>query len=185
MLGKHTESPGASRISSHRIVGKYQCVQSAGGTVQRAVALHRDMAQAGVVCLEFGLDEFVAIEIDESDFAMREMIPKTRLMQEQLRVAMMPGSFSNGNGSGSQAQERFGSGADQLSVSIDWSPRDVLHQVGLEQDGFPADVQIEKPDPLIDQLVELVGVLVRRKNYDSRTRRTEISRVFSPLEPRG
>ena len=42
LLGKHTESPGASRISSHRIVGKYQCVQSAGGSVQRAVALHRD-----------------------------------------------------------------------------------------------------------------------------------------------
>ncbi len=49
------------------------------------------MAQAGVVCLEFRLDEFVAIEIDEPDMAMREMIPKTRLMQEQLRVAMMPG----------------------------------------------------------------------------------------------
>jgi len=125
------------------------------------------VAQAGVVCLEFRLDEFVAIEIDEPDMAMREMIPKTRLMQEQLRVAMMPGALSNGNGSGSQAQERFGRGADQLSVSIDWSPRDVLHQVGLEQDGFPANVQIEEPEPVINQLVEFVGVLVRLKDRDS------------------
>ncbi len=42
LLRNHTESPGASRISSHRIVRKYQCVQSAGGAVQRTVALHRD-----------------------------------------------------------------------------------------------------------------------------------------------
>ena len=125
------------------------------------------MAQAGVVGLEFRLDEFVAIEIDEPDMAMREMIAKTRVMKEQIRVAMMTGAFSNGNGNSSQTQKRFGRGADQLSVSIHGSPRDVLHQVGLEPDGFPADVQIEKPDPLINLLVELVGVLVRRKNYDS------------------
>ena len=125
------------------------------------------MAQAGVVGLEFGLDEFVAIEIDEPDMAMREMIAKTRVMEEQIRVAMMPGAFSNGNGSGSQTQKRFGRGANQLSVSIYGSPGDVLHQVGLEQDGFPADVEVEEPEPLINQLVEFVGVLVRRKNCDS------------------
>jgi hypothetical protein len=125
------------------------------------------MAKAGVVGLEFRLDEFVAIEINESDFAMREMIPKTRLMQEQLRVAMMPGAFGNGNGSGSQLEKRLGRGTDQLGVSIHRFLGDVLHQVGLEQDGFPADVQVEEPEPLINQLVEFVGVLVRRKNCDS------------------
>ena len=98
---------------------------------------------------------------------MREMIPKTRLMQEQLRVAMMPRSFGNGNETGSQSQKRFGRGADQLSVSIHRSSGDVLHQVGLEKDGFPAKLQIEEPDPLINQLAESARVLVRRKNSDS------------------
>ena len=143
------------------------------------------MTQAGVAGLEFRLDELVAIEIDESDFAMREMIAKTRVMKEQIRVAMMTGAFSNGNGNSSQTQKRFGRGADQLSVSIHRSPGDVLHQVGLEQDGFPADVQLEEPEPLINQPVEFVGVLVRLKDRDSRTRRTEVSGVFSPLEPCG
>ena len=32
------------------------------------------MAQAGIVGLEFRLDEFVAIQIDEPDPAMREVI---------------------------------------------------------------------------------------------------------------
>ena len=135
--------------------------------------------------MEFRLDELVAIEIDEPDMAMREMIAKTRVMEKQIRVAMMPGALSNGNGSGSQAQERFGRGADQLSVSIHRFPGDVLHQVGLEKDRFPANVQIEEPEALINQLVEFVGVLVRLKDRDSRTRRTEVSGVFSPLEPRG
>jgi len=143
------------------------------------------MTQAGVAGLEFRLDELVAIEIDESDFAMREMIAKTRVMKEQIRVAMMTGAFSNGNGNSSQTQKRFGRGADQLSVSIHRSPGDVLHQVGLEKDGFPANVQIEEPEALINQLVEFVGVLVRLKDRDSRTRRTEVSGVFSPLQPRG
>ncbi len=125
------------------------------------------MAKAGIVGLEFRLDELVAIEIDEPDIAMREMIAKTRVMKEQIRVAMMPGAFSNGNGSGSQSEERFGRGADQLGVSIHRFFGDVLHQVGLEQDGFPADVQIEEPEPLINQLVEFVGVLVRLKERDS------------------
>jgi hypothetical protein len=125
------------------------------------------MAKTGVVGLEFCLDELVAIEIDEPDMAMREMIAKTRVMEEQIRVAMMPGAFSNGNGSGSQSEKRLGRGTDQLGVSIHGSPGDVLHQVGLEKDGFPTHVQIEEADPVINQLVESVGVLVRRKNSDS------------------
>ena len=99
--------------------------------------------------------------------AMREMIAKTRVMEEQIRVAMMPGAFSNSNGSGSQSEKRLGRGTDQLGVSIHGFLGDVLHQVGLEQDGFPADVQLEEPEPLINQLVEFVGVLVRRKNCDA------------------
>ena len=125
------------------------------------------MAKAGVVGLEFRLDELVAFEIDEPDMAMREMIAKTRVMEEQIRVAMMSGAFCNGNGSGSQSEKRLGRGTDQLGVSIHGFLGDVLHQVGLEQDGFPADVQVEEPEPLINQLVEFVGVLVRRKNCDS------------------
>src|SRR2546428_11558058 len=125
------------------------------------------MPKAGVVGLDFRLDEFVAIEIDEPYMAMREMIAKTRVMEEQIRVAMMPGAFSNGNGSGSQSEKRLGRGTDQLGVSIHGFLGDVLHQIGLEQDGFPADVQVEEPEPLINQLVEFVGVLVRRKNCDS------------------
>ena len=99
--------------------------------------------------------------------AMREMIAKTRVMEEQIRVAMMPGAFSNSNGSGSQSEKRLGRGTDQLGVSIHGFLGDVLHQVGLEKDGFPANVQIEEPDPPINQLVESAGVLVSRQNSDS------------------
>ena len=120
------------------------------------------MTQAGVAGLEFRLDEFVAIKIDETDVAMQELIAEARLMEEQFRVAMMTGAFSDGYGGGSQPQKGFGRGADQLRVRVHRSPWNVLHQIGLEQDGFSTDVQTEKPDPVINQLVEFVGVLVRR-----------------------
>ena len=125
------------------------------------------MAKAGVVGLEFRLDKLVAIEIDEPDVAMCEMVAKTRFLEEQLRIAMMAGAFSNSNGSGTKPQKSFRHSADQMSVSIHGSAGDVLHQVGLEQDGFPANVQIERPDSVINQLVEFVGVLVSWKNRDS------------------
>ena len=125
------------------------------------------MAQTGVVGLKFRLDEFVAIKIDKTDVAMQELIAEARLMEEQFCVAVMTGAFSDGYGSGSQPQKRFGRAADQLRVSIHGSAEDVLHQVGLEQDGFPANVQIERPDSVINQLVEFVGVLVSWKNRDS------------------
>ena len=120
------------------------------------------MAQSGVVGLEFCLNEFVAIKIDETDVAMQELIAEARLMEEQFRVAMMTGAFSDGYGGGSQPQKGFGCGADQVSVRVHRSPWNVFHQIGLEQDGFPTDVQAEKPYPVINQPVEFVGVLVRR-----------------------
>ena len=86
----------------------------------------------------------------------------------QIRVAVMTGVFSDGYGSGSQPQKRFGRAADQLSVSIHGSAEDVLHQVGFEQDGFTPNVQIERPDPVINQLFKAVGVLVSRKNRNAR-----------------
>ena len=126
------------------------------------------MAQAGVRGLQFRLDQFVTIEVHESNLAMREMIPEARLMEEQFRVAVMTGAFSDDYGSGSQPQKRFGRAADQLSVSIHGSAEDVLHQVGLEQDGSTPNVQIERPDPGINQLFKAVGVLVSRKNRNAR-----------------
>ena len=126
------------------------------------------MAQAGVRGLQFRLDQFVTIEVHEPDLAMREMIAEARLMEEQFCVAVMTGAFSDGYGSGSQPQKRFGRAADQLSVSIHGSAEDVLHQVGFEQDGFTPNVQIERPDPGINQLFKAVGVLVSRKNRNAR-----------------
>ena len=52
------------------------------------------MAQVRIVRLEFRLDEFVAIQIDEPDPAMRKVIAEARLMQKQLRIAMVTRSFT-------------------------------------------------------------------------------------------
>jgi hypothetical protein len=66
-----------------------------------------------------------------------------------------------------QSDEGFGSGTDELSVGVDGSFRDVFDDVGFEQNGFPADVQIEEPKPVVDELIEFVRVLVCVKDCDA------------------
>ena len=73
---------------------------------------------------------------------------------------MMPWAFGDGYGSGSQPEEGFGCGADQLRVRVHRFSWNVFDNVGLEQDRFSADVQIEEPESLVDQFVEFVRVLV-------------------------
>jgi hypothetical protein len=92
---------------------------------------------------------------------MVEVISKTRLKEKQFRVAVVTRALSNRNGTGSQPQKGFNGGADELSICIHWFVCDVLHKVGLEQNGLPADIQIEKPDAVVNKLVELFGVLIR------------------------
>ena len=125
------------------------------------------MAEAGIVRLKLGFDQLVAIEIHEPDLAMRKLIAKTRLMEEQIRVAMMPGAFGNGNGSRFESEKGFGRGADELRVGIHGFVWDVFDDVGFEQNGFPADVQIEEPEAVVNEFVEFVRVLVRVQDCDA------------------
>jgi hypothetical protein len=113
---------------------------------------------------------------------MDEMIPETRLKEEQFGVAVMTGTFSNRDGSGSQPQKRFDGGANELSVCIHGLVRDVLDKVGFEENGFPADIQIEKSNAVINKLVELFRILIRRENGDSRSGGSDISDELSAAE---
>src|SRR5207244_3505677 len=134
------------------------------------------------VRMQLDLCEFIAIEIHEPDPSMEEVIPKTRFKEKQLRVAMMTGAFSNRDGSCSQPQKGFSGGADELSVCIHRFACDVLHNVGFEQNGLPTDIQLERPDSVVNKLVELFGVLIRRENGDSRAGRSDISDELSAAE---
>src|SRR5438093_206199 len=113
---------------------------------------------------------------------MDEVIPKTRLKEKQFRVAVMPGAFSNRDGSGSQSQKGFNSSTNELSVCIHGLIRDVLDKVGFQQNGFPVDIQIEKSNAVVNKLVELFRVLVYRENGDSRSGRSDISDELSAAE---
>ena len=124
------------------------------------------MAETGIVGLKLRLDQFVAIEIDECDLAMRELIAETGLVEEQIRVAMMPWSFADGNGGRSESEEGFGRGTDELRIGVHRFSWNVFDDVGFQQNRFSADVQIEEPESLIDEFVEFVRVLVCMQDCD-------------------
>ena len=53
------------------------------------------IAKAGIVGLKLRFDQLITIEIHERDLAMRKLISEADLVQEQIRVAMMPWAFPN------------------------------------------------------------------------------------------
>jgi hypothetical protein len=53
-------------------------------------------AKAGIVGLELGFDEVVAIQVDKLDFAMPQLIGETSLVDKEICVSLMAGTFGDG-----------------------------------------------------------------------------------------
>jgi len=114
-----------------------------------------------------------------------KLIAEACLVKKKIRVAMVTGSFGNGHGGGSHAEEGFGRGAYELGIGVYRSSGDVFDQVGFEQDGFPTDVEIEESKTVVYQFIEFVRVSVGMKNCDTGAYWAEIARILWLLESHG
>ena len=61
---------------------------------------------------------------------------------------MMPRAFADDYRSCVKPEERFGGGADQLSIRVYGFPGDVCNDVGFEQNRLSADIEVEEPQYL-------------------------------------
>src|SRR5262245_5359132 len=116
---------------------------------------------------------------------MLDLIRETGLMNQESCVAMMTRPFSHNDRRGSESQECFSRGADELRVGVHWPSWNVFDDVGLKQDGFSANLQIEELKSLVNQFVEFVRVTICVQDRDARTFRAEIAGVLVPLESQG
>jgi len=91
------------------------------------------MAETGIPGLKFCFDQFVPIEIHESDLALGKLISEIRLVEEQIRVAMMARSFPDGDRGGIQTKEGLGCSADELCIRVHRLPRKVFNDIWLQQ----------------------------------------------------
>src|SRR5262249_2369625 len=98
---------------------------------------------------------------------MQELIGKAGCVNKEFDVAMMARPFSHGDRSCVTTQESFSRSANQLRVGVYWSTGNVFDDIGLEKNRFAADIQIEKADSPVDELVEFVRVPVRIQNGDT------------------
>jgi hypothetical protein len=98
------------------------------------------VTKAGIVGLKLCFGEFVAVEIDERNLAMQELIGKTRLVNKEFCVAVMARPFGHNDGCRSKPEEGFRRSTDELHVSVDWSSGNVFDDIRLEENGFPVDV---------------------------------------------
>src|ERR1051326_2023020 len=69
------------------------------------------VAETGIVGLKLRLDEFIAVEIHECDLALRELIAKSSLMDQEVRVSLMARAFADHYGCGIEPKESFRGGA--------------------------------------------------------------------------
>src|SRR5215510_8805799 len=116
---------------------------------------------------------------------MQEMINKPCLVNKELRIAMMTRSFSHNDGRGSEPQECFSRCTDELRIRVHWPSRNVFDDVGLKEDGFSANLQIEESKTSVDQFVEFVRVTICVQDRDARALRAEIARILALLESQG
>jgi hypothetical protein len=82
--------------------------------------------------LELCFDEFVAIEIDEGNLAMPELIGETGFINKELRVTMVTRSFGHHDRCSPKAQKGVCRTTDELSIGVHGSSRNVFDDVGLE-----------------------------------------------------
>src|SRR5262245_594198 len=94
------------------------------------------VTKTGIVCLELCFDEFVAIEIDEGNLSVQELIGEASFVNKEVCVAMMTRPFSHSDGCGAQSEEGFSCGADESWVGVHRSSGNVFDDVGFEQNGF-------------------------------------------------
>jgi hypothetical protein len=87
---------------------------------------------------------------------MQNLIRETGLINEKLCVAMMTRSFRYGDGCGAKPEECFSRGTDQLCVGVHRSSGNVFDDIGLEENRFPSDVQVEEGKSLVNECVESV-----------------------------
>ena len=76
------------------------------------------MSETRVVGLEFRLDEFVAVEIDERNLAVFELIGEAGCVQKKICVAMMTGSLRNDYRCGTEPEKSLGRRADNLRIGV-------------------------------------------------------------------
>ena len=118
------------------------------------------MAETGIVGLKLHFDEFIAVEIHECDLALRQLIAKSSLMDQEVRVSMMARAFADDYGCGIEPKESFRGGGYELRISVYRLSGNEFNDVGLQQNGFSADIQIEESDSPIQEIVEFVRVSI-------------------------
>jgi hypothetical protein len=112
------------------------------------------------------LAHVVPIQIYETQLAVPQLRFKAGLSGNEIRVSLVARSFRNNHGFRPEREENVGRGADQERVGVDFRSGDVLDQIGLEQDGFAAQLQPEQSQAVLDLLLQgsRVGVGVKDRH---------------------
>src|SRR5439155_1567138 len=77
LLGHHADGPSRHYVRSNGVVGENDLVHSSRSAVERTVSFHANDS------------------VGDDDFAVRKLVTQASLVQEQIRVAVMPWPFAD------------------------------------------------------------------------------------------
>jgi hypothetical protein len=97
---------------------------------------------------QWRLDKLVAIQIDEGNFLVPELIRNAAFEQNQVRIALVARALADEHLLSVEAPETLCRGGNKERVRIDVAPGNVIHQVGLQENGSSADIQAEQVQAL-------------------------------------
>src|SRR6516165_3688067 len=99
-------------------------------------------------------EQFVSIEIDETDLFLLELLMITTLRQHKLRVALMTWALGRDDRLGAHSTKRLRCRKNQKGMRVDCIAGGVVDQIGLENDSFPSDVDPKKPQASCQNLIQ-------------------------------
>ena len=110
------------------------------------------------------LPHVIPIQIDETQLAVPQLRFKATLSDNEIRVPLIARSFRHHHGLRAEREESAGRSADEERIGVDFRSRDVLDQIGLEQDGFAAQLEPEQTQTVPDPILKGPRVGVRVKD---------------------
>lgn len=103
------------------------------------------MIEPSVVRPCLHLDQFVAVQIDESELLRAELDIEPALDEHEVRVPLMAGSFANDDTLRPEFETRLGDSTNENRIRVHFAAGCVFHEIRFQQYGFPTEIELEQP----------------------------------------
>ena len=103
------------------------------------------MIETGEISARPDLNQFVAIEVYETDALRSKLGFEPALDENQVRVSLMAGSFANDDTLRPEFEKHLGDSTNENRIRVHFAAGYVFHEIGFQQYGLSTEIELEQP----------------------------------------